>query len=257
MKHINQARAKEDGIVFYSNATHLIGYYTFRDSNDEIRWTTVLTNEDELEEINKDRGKQVNKRTIIALDAILVGIGVILRNISVIMGALYFSIFISRYFFYEIKIIYMIKFRKGRFQSIARYHAAEHMVIKAYEKLQRIPTIQEARTFSRFSKRCDSNKIIFKTIYYTVLSICVVLIGFFNGSICILITSISIILILIADLKKWLRFFQVLFTNVPSDDELEVAIEGLKNFERMEEEIRNPDNPFGVIGMLMDLTAER
>lgn len=256
MKFVKKARAKEDGIVFYSNVISLIGYYTFRDSNGEIRWTTILTNEDELEKIIEDRENRLNKWIIIILDAILVGIVAIFKNLFVILGALHFSIFTSRYFFNLINEIYKNKFGEGRFKSKARYHAAEHMVINAYEKLQRIPTIQEARTFSRFYKRCGSNEIIFRTIYYMVLTICFVLIGFLNGWICILIMTISSILIIIADFKKWFRFFQVFFTNVPSDDELEVAIEGLKNSERMEEEISNPDNLFDVIGMFVDLTAE-
>ena len=45
-----------------------------------------------------------------------------------------------------------IRTKNGKERAHARYHAAEHMVINAYYKLQRVPTIEETKESSRFSK---------------------------------------------------------------------------------------------------------
>ena len=45
---------------------------------------------------------------------------------------------------------------------------------------------------------------------------------------------------IIANYKGWLKFLQVFITTPPSDSEIELAIEGIKNFEKMEEKLLFP-----------------
>ena len=41
----------------------------------------------------------------------------------------------------------------------------------------------------------------------------------------------------LAKRKGWLRFLQIFITTSPSDEEIEVAVEGIKYFEKMEEQL--------------------
>ena len=53
-------------------------------------------------------------------------------------------------------IILMVLLISTMYKSklLLKNHAAEHMVIKAYNTLHRVPTINEARKFSRFTPNC-------------------------------------------------------------------------------------------------------
>lgn len=237
MKNIIEARSKENGIVFYSNLNHWIGYEVYREETGQIGNQIVFTQLDEFFQIKETEEKKVNKWLVVFLDAILISIGVMLRSVSVIVGALYFSLTISNLFFNELKCIFEIKSKNGKRYSLGKYHSAEHMAIAAYKSMQKIPTIEEAKQFSRFSKACGSNEVINKTLFFLLLSIELALGDVLIFPYDILLMIITTILIIVAGEKKWLRFLQVCYTNIPSDDELEVAIEGIRFFDYMESEI--------------------
>ena len=40
--------------------------------------------------------------------------------------------------------------------STRKFHSAEHMVVNAYNKLHRIPSLEETKMFSRFHNRCGT-----------------------------------------------------------------------------------------------------
>lgn len=127
-----------------------------------------------------------------------------------------------------------MKSKKGNAKSIARYHSAEHMVINCYEKLKRIPTFEEVKNASRFHKRCGSRMYINNMVMHLLLSLSYAFVAnwnvIFHLSLCILI----LIFRLFADKEGWLRFLQVFVTAKPSDEDIELAIEGIKNYEKME-----------------------
>ncbi len=57
--------------------------------------------------------------------------------------------------FYLLVAIVLIKaIRKKGNENLLRNHGAEHMVFSAYKKLKRIPSIEEAKNFSRINKNC-------------------------------------------------------------------------------------------------------
>ena len=47
-----------------------------------------------------------------------------------------------------------------------------------------------------------------------------------------------------AEYKGWLRFLQILITTPPTNSEIEVAVEGIKFFEKMEEKISSNEEAF-------------
>lgn len=238
-KHIREAQSKNNGIVFYSNIFPLIGSETFRDDLGNIQTRVIPVHLIDYSGIVNENEKPFNKWDVIILDIFLINICILIGNISLILASIYFSIFVSFDFFIFIKISYQIKSKNGKQRSAARYHAAEHMVINSYENLQRIPTSDEVKSSSRFSKCCGSRKILFKISIYTLESL-IIAFGFTSNIIIYILLNIFIIVfIIIADMKGWLRFLQVFITTIPSDSEIEVAIEGIKNFEKMEEEFKN------------------
>lgn len=244
-KYISEARSKKNGIVFYSNICPMIGTETFRDDSGTIHSRIILANLDKFIDylgILNEKDKSFNKRIAIVFDAILISLCLLLsKNLCTVLAAIYFSVLASFDFFRFVEVVYQMKSKKGKERSTARFHAAEHMVINAYEKLQRVPTFDEVKKSSRFSKECGSRNIINKLCFYTLISLTIAFAAKLNSLVyCILIISIFIFTV-ISKYTGWLRFMQVFITTPPSDSEIELAIEGVKAFEKMEEKLNNKD----------------
>ena len=254
-RYINEARSKKNGIVFYSNKFPLIGSKTFRDDSGKIQSIIIPTQLDGfidyLGTLN-GKGKVFNKWKVIIFDVILVSICLLFKKIWFVTAAVYFSIFASFDFFRLAKISYKMKSKKGSERSTAKYHAAEHMAINAYEKLQRIPTLDEVKTFSRFSENCGSQKIFGKIIYNTLISFALAFVASWNVCVYLVLVIAIAVLAEFVKHKGYLRFLQVLITNVPSDSELEVAIEGIKNFEEMEKNFNIGDGYYMILNYSRD-----
>ena len=61
-------------------------------------------------------------------------------------------------FFYLFLLVFsIVSVRKKSGINFLKNHGAEHMVFTAYKKLKRIPTIEEAKNFSRINSRCGIN----------------------------------------------------------------------------------------------------
>lgn len=106
-----------------------------------------------------------------------------------------------------------------------KFHSAEHMVINAYRKLKRVPTIEEIRQYSRFFNACGTNATTQMVMNFILMFLCTfirnkmyMIIGMLSGNI--------IILILLQ--CGFLNFLQKFTTIIPTDKELDVAIEGMK-----------------------------
>lgn len=106
-----------------------------------------------------------------------------------------------------------------------KFHAAEHMVINAYDALERVPDIKEIWEFSRFSSNCGScvavkdiiNIILVVGVMFVQKTVIYTLIVF--GYICIS-----------PKLKKMglYNVIQIFNTKPPTERELNVAIAGMK-----------------------------
>lgn len=244
-KFVGEARSKKNGIVFYSNTFPLIGSETFRDDCGTIHSRIIPVRSDEFIEYLgtlDEKGNSFNKWKVIAFDIILASICLLSGNLWFVIASIYFSILVSFDLFRFIRVAYQMKSKKGKESSTARFHAAEHMVINAYEKLQRVPTFDEVKKSSRFLKECGSSKILYKISSYTLMSLIIAFVAEWNIYIYFLLVIIIPIFMAIANKKRWLRFLQVFVTEIPSDSEIELAIEGIKAFERMEEKLNDEDD---------------
>lgn len=239
-KYIKNAKSKQNGIIFYSNEYQDMGINTYRTNDGKIRKSlvTTSTNKDRsLENIINGNQKITFETETIIFNITLISICLLLNNIRYVCSALLFVYAVSYNFLWFIKAAIKMKLEDGEAKSIARYHAAEHMAINAYQKYQRIPTIEEVNNSSRISKGCGSKEIIYKIVQF--VSICLIL-AFYKGDYFneIVLILLDVAFVGLANEKGWLTFFQLLITEKPSNAEIEVAIEGLKNYEELEEKIR-------------------
>ncbi len=236
------ARSKKNGIVFYSNTNPLIGSETTRDESGEIRTRTVYLPFCELKDnigMIREKGKFLDKKAVLIFDVLLVTVCMLTGNIWFLLAATYFSVTISFDFFELINYIYQMKSKKGTMQSLAKYHAAEHMVINSYEELKRIPTFEEVKKASRFSKKCGSRQLINKVVMYLLVSLSMAFVANWNVYLYFLLCALIPITRIFADKNGWLRFLQVFVTAKPSDEHIELAIEGIKRYEEMEQSNNN------------------
>jgi len=118
--------------------------------------------------------------------------------------------------------------------SIKRFHAAEHMAINSYEKLQRIPNLEEIKNASRFSKSCGSRYLITSSIGYSILFVVIGIFSRYSFYIYIPVYSITCFFIFNKKVNGWLKYFQFLFSARPTDKELKLGIVALQKFEEME-----------------------
>ena len=105
-----------------------------------------------------------------------------------------------------------------------RFHSAEHMAINAFQKLQRVPSLEEVKQFSRFHSSCGTNQVLFISLYSVLIFICTFIPDSAYPGLLFIIASI---LISILFRCGFLNFLQTYTTLPPTDTELMVAIAGL------------------------------
>lgn len=236
-KEIIEARSIRNGIIFRSNTFGMIGTEALLHDDGTIHTRTIPM--ELYEQVTYPLEKTtLSKWKIFGIDILIIFLIFILtKNIQFVLATIYFSIFNSVDFFLLIKYSYKLKSKKSKRYSLGKFHAAEHMVINAYEKLQRVPTIEEIKNFSRFSKYCGSTDILFKITLYTIISLIIVFSPTENIFFSLII--IGIVYFILNILKKLgvLNFLQILVTNKPNNKELELAIEGVKSFETLEKKL--------------------
>lgn len=156
------------------------------------------------------------------------------------------SLIVSMFFFMEAKFYISLQIVLGGFnfavtfllftenfsKRSSRFHSAEHMIVNAFNQLNRIPTLEEAWKFSRFNKKCGTNSITHVFLVSTILFYCT----FLQNSILRLVIPVCLIL-LVSILAKFhlLCWGQVFTTLPPTDMEINVAITGLKEWLNLEE----------------------
>lgn len=133
--------------------------------------------------------------------------------------------------FFEVNFI-----RRKREKEFFKYHAAEHMACNAYKALQRVPTINEIREYSRFDWSCGTNTTTEIIIIFPLMSLAEKIYYFYNWSpiALVIMTGVITISYLVLDRYGYLNFLQYFTTEKPDEIELLVAIEGLKMWEEKE-----------------------
>lgn len=250
-KQILHARSKEDGIIFYSQKFPALCYEGYLDEKGNVQTRMQPTMVSEMEDYcgtlfkNKNRNKKFYQKMRLVVLALALVTVFITNKVSIAMGLTYFAFF----FMQDLIELFDFAFRlkKGDLQSTGRFHSAEHMAISAYEEFQRVPTLDEIKTSTRYRKTCGSRVIISKVffgIFFTaIISSC----AYLSMPVYFLLSGILLLAIIIEGKTRLLRWFQVFVTNTPTDKELEVALASIQLYEEMEEHMPDGFMPFGMI----------
>lgn len=238
-----EARSKKDGIVFYSKKCPMLGLEAFYDENEKIQTQIILT---ELDDFNtgfatlySDNSKKITNTHLLIINAFVIILsfilGILFKNLGFFFSGFIFLIVSDRLLNF-INTCYSVKSKNSSDYAIGKFHSAEHMVCNAYEKLRKIPTLDEIQKFSRFHKRCGSNDSISNFFFY-IASIISYPFAFLELK--YLLILFTIILIHVLNKKfNWLCFLQIMITNKATKKELLLAIKGLEGFEAMEDLIQ-------------------
>lgn len=103
------------------------------------------------------------------------------------------------------------------------YHAAEHMIINAFEKYKRVPTIEELRKTSPYSPMCGSSSVVF-------CSITIFLLGLYCKYSSEVLEKISYAMLIniILYLSYSYKYIQIFMIKKPTEDKLHMALLALE-----------------------------
>ncbi len=167
-------------------------------------------------------------------DCILIFIAIFWHNENLFLATTMFSLFISLRLFKLLHVIYEMKISKRLYQT-SKFVAASHMATNAYRKLQRIPTLAEAKKCSKFST--DSKIGMTFARIFSHIAIMIFMLIFEEISpfgLFLMAIIIPVLSTLLATLGIF-NFLQTFVTSKPSDKELEVAITGIRLYEKFED----------------------
>lgn len=109
-------------------------------------------------------------------------------------------------------------------ENLCKFHSAEHMVLNAYEKLKRVPSLEEIYQYSRFHNTCGTNYTTQLIISFLLMFACT----FITNRLYMLIGMLSAnVIAFILSQCGFLNFLQKFTTITPTSKELEVAIAGM------------------------------
>lgn len=238
MKTVYNARSNKNGIIFYSNTVSSLGIESYVDENGEIHSAIIPINIflDDSYSNEFPFGKTLTKMQILLLDIALVLLTAFFsKSLTITLAMIFFALACSKKFFLFVANSMSLKIGKNK--STARFHAAEHMAINAYSKLERVPSLKEIKNYSPFCHRCDSRLVIFDIMHCIIIFISIACIGILHPIVCFFILISSFGLVPLLNKVGLLKFLQVFILSKPTDLELQVAIKGLEEFEKLEEKL--------------------
>ena len=142
MLKLSSGKSEKDRISFYTSDN---GATAIRNSNGEITF-------------------EYGKKNVSVMKALAILLGIfgtlslvkafvlipLIKNNTI--GTVWYLI--PTFFYSFLAVISIIAVRKTGGEELLRNHGAEHMVFSAYKKLKRVPTVEEAKHFSRINRAC-------------------------------------------------------------------------------------------------------
>ena len=232
-----RARSHKNGIIFFSNKFPELCFEITVDNCGKINRRIICE-----EYINENCTHSIVFKTLyLVFDVLLIISSFIVSILSgkhgFLVAAIFFAIFVSKDLFDLLSRSYGINSKE---HSTAKLHAAIHMVLNAYETLQRIPKLEEVKRFSRLSKTCECNITFYSIFSHTLMSL--VPIFFWENTLLLIGCNFLIFLLVQAIISvNLLIFLQFFITATPTNKELILALEGLKSFIYIEEKLLNDE----------------
>ena len=247
---VPKASSLRNGIVFMSGVTNQLQVKSYFDSrrnsietiirwHDDFKWNRGIDRDLKGQDIISKKEEKLVETTGWFINLLLIIYTIfVARDIRYIVASVYYSFTASKYLYVSIYQSFKMKVLNNDGKKLARYHSAEHMILNAYHKLGKVPSLDEIKTFSRFSQYCGSRALMSKIIAYIPNSLAIAFCDEIHFITFISILIISYIISRKLLEKDFIKIEQILFTEPPTDLELEVAIKGLETLVKEEEKIK-------------------
>lgn len=224
---INHANSMNNGICFYSKRhKDQVAIATVdKQGNVTAEWTTM-----KVYRKNKDKHQRIAEmkrifRFIVSMLPFVIVFSILLVQEMYknhIYGIRTLLIGYALLLLFSFIVSNSIKRREER--RAYKFHSAEHMVINAYRKLGRVPSLEEIHQFSRFCNSCGTNATTQMVVSFILMAVC----SFIPNPLYSTIGMLSVNVIVLILLRcGFLNFLQIFTTITPTDKELTVAIMGM------------------------------
>lgn len=242
-KYVIKGIATSEGIIISSKKYPDTHYYTYYNENEEIRTSPLQSIWYENE-----KRKEKEKGAKFPTDSIAISILIVILIFNLVFLKLgkfniaFGIIFLGNGIYPLVNIIKFLclsKPQNGCWHTLAKYHSAKHMLINAYNKYQRIPTVEEAMKSSRLLATCDLLGDINRVVYYLFFSMIVIFLYKLNIQLyAIILCSYLAIMILV---RKYglLKVAGFIYTIPATKKEVKLALEALKHYVECEETANN------------------
>lgn len=218
MLKLTSGKSEKDRITFYTNEFMATA---IRDENNEIKTKFHRKDEDIL-------------KGILILLGIFGSLSIIKACIIIplvkkgILRSFWYLVPTFIYLFLMIFSIVYINFEGG--EKMRKNHGAEHKVYSAYNRLKRIPSVEEAKKYSRFHASCG---VSIYSAFITTQIIGFVVYIYANFKIPELILfAIPVFFSSKFPFNLLGLFMQFFTTNQPEDENIELAITALETLEK-------------------------
>lgn len=252
MKNLTLGFVGKNSVTFRIPSLDMIGVRgTLNDDSSFIIEVSKLS----FEEVNgffevlKEKTNNRNRKIyIILIYAILLCMSAILsiklpsRAFPIVFAWVIVDI-IGKFEFAKLIIMMIESYINPDIKAMKSLHAATHMVYNAYNVLNRVPTLEEAKQFSKYTKECSCVRGYgsFFTVGLTglIASLVPTVSGVLLNSIFTVIYFVIIILALFVSKKVvqkgWHKYICFFTLRNPKDQELEFVIKVLEEVEKIEE----------------------
>lgn len=236
LKNICHMQAAEDGVIYYYPCATKACTAIIKDDGDiGIGFLPIfnrtLPNTFINEDVIEDKFSYFKP---LLFDTILIFLAALIKNETFFIAVTMFSLFISLNLFKLLHVIYEMKISK-RLYKTSKFVAASHMATNAYNKLQRIPTLEEVKKYSRFSSNSKICMPISRIFSQAMLILFLIFFGNVSFGILLFFSIIIPVASFFITSSGILNFLQVFVTSKPTDEELKVAITAVRIYEKMED----------------------
>ncbi len=251
------ARSHKNGIYFYSQVLPGIVLNAYLDEEDNFQKEIIIRDIDKNYEKEQNPKRLKNRKicnflkillaSIIAL-AVVILVGYLIysyigTNSAMVLAAIMYSMTVILKTITFATSSYDTKKVHSDGRSTAKFHSAEHMVYTAYHRLNRVPMFNELKETTKFSKNCGSLAVIRRWVYEILFYVMYLLIVLYcvcglNLLVLAVYTLMVIPLVIIERKFNFFMFLEVFFLSKPTDKELRLALKGLKETLKMDNQLK-------------------
>lgn len=224
---IAHAHSMNNGICFYSKRHK--NYIAIATTNEQgiiaTEWTTIKKYKKyKSKQDKKAEMKRFVKFILIVFPFIdiLLRLSMKLSTINLIYGIR--TLLLGYSLIFLVTFIIYTRIERKQKKDLYKFHSAEHMVLNAYSKLKRVPTIKEIYQYSQFNNACGTNATTQVVISCILMFACSFIPNILYQLIAMLLVNIIVLILLKCGC---LNFLQKFTTITPTNTELLVAIEGM------------------------------